>query len=199
MNTAQEREASDPALAEASQAAVGYRPTLFYVGLLLILAGIPLFLLSIAVLIGAFVMRESVSLTHWSNMLVRGAQLLASAGLALTVYGARGLLDSSAAFADGIAAAASVTNQPVLVSVYLQGGIDSMSVLYPAGDPLYSQFRTDLALPLGAGPAFTEDTSLSWNPLAAPLEPPLLGGRRHGGRSEHRLDGPLPRHHRQRR
>jgi hypothetical protein len=86
MNTAQEREASDPALAEASQAAVGYRPTLFYVGLLLILAGIPLFLLSIAVLIGAFVMRESVSLTHWSNMLVRGAQLLASAGLALTVF-----------------------------------------------------------------------------------------------------------------
>jgi uncharacterized protein (DUF1501 family) len=101
--------------------------------------------------------------------LSRRGFVLASAGLALTVYGARGLLDSSAAFADGIAAAASVTNQPVLVSVYLQGGIDSMSVLYPAGDPLYSQFRTDLALPLGAGPAFTEDTSLSWNPLAAPL------------------------------
>jgi uncharacterized protein (DUF1501 family) len=101
--------------------------------------------------------------------LSRRGFVLASAGLALTVYGGRGLLGSSEAFADGIAAAATVTNQPILVSVYLQGGIDSMSVLYPAGDPLYSQFRTDLALPLGAGPAFTEDPSLSWNPLAAPL------------------------------
>jgi uncharacterized protein (DUF1501 family) len=44
-----------------------------------------------------------------------------------------------------------------------------MSVLYPASDPLYSQFRTDLALAAGAGPAFTEDPSLTWNPLAAQL------------------------------
>ena len=100
--------------------------------------------------------------------LTRRGFVLASAGLALTVYGAGRLLDPSA-FAEGIAAAASVTNQPVLVSVYLQGGIDSMSVLYPAGDPLYPQLRSGLALAPGAGPAFTEDPSLSWNPLVAPL------------------------------
>jgi len=101
--------------------------------------------------------------------LSRRGFVLATAGLALTVYGAKGMIGSADAFADGIAAAATVTDQPVLVSVYLQGGIDSMSVLYPAGDPLYSQFRTDLALAAGAGPAFTEDSSLTWNPLAAQL------------------------------
>ena len=94
--------------------------------------------------------------------------VLASAGLALSVYGGGRLLSPSV-FEEGIAQAATVTSQPVLVSVYLQGGIDSMSVLYPASDPLYSQFRSALAVPLGAGPAFTEDPRLSWNPLAAPL------------------------------
>ena len=101
--------------------------------------------------------------------LSRRGFVLASAGLALTVYGAGRLLDTPA-FADGIAAAATVAGQPVLVSVYLQGGIDSMSVLYPTSDPLYSQYRTDLALAPGAGPVFSEDPALSWNPLAAPLK-----------------------------
>ncbi len=100
--------------------------------------------------------------------LSRRGFVLASAGLALTVYGGR-LLRSSAAYADGIAQAATATNQRVLVSVYLQGGIDSMSVLYPGADPLYAQMRASLAVPVGAGPAFTEDPTLSWNPLAAPL------------------------------
>ncbi len=115
---------------------------------------------------------------------------------------------------------------PVLVSVYLQGGIDSMSVLYPAGDPLYPQYRADArARPRTPGPVFTEDPRLHWHPLAAPLaaaprrgqgqraagrrlhrsqpvalhQPPLLGGRRHPGRPADRLDGPLPRPRRRRR
>jgi uncharacterized protein (DUF1501 family) len=101
--------------------------------------------------------------------LSRRGFVLASAGLALTVYGAGRLLDP-AAFSEGIAAAATVsTNQPVLVSVYLQGGIDSMSVLYPVGDPLYTQFRSDLAVAPGGTP-FAEDPALAWNPLAAPIE-----------------------------
>jgi uncharacterized protein (DUF1501 family) len=101
--------------------------------------------------------------------LSRRGFVLASAGLALTVYGGGNLLRSSA-FADGIAqAATTATAGKVLVSVYLQGGIDSMSVLYPNSDPLYSQYRTDLAIPAAAGPVFSEDPALSWHPLAAPL------------------------------
>jgi uncharacterized protein (DUF1501 family) len=100
--------------------------------------------------------------------LSRRGFLLASAGLALSVYGAGRILDPSA-FEEGIARAAASPQQPVLVSVYLQGGIDSMSVLYPAGDPLYAKYRPVLALPETAGPAFTEDPRLHWHPLAAPL------------------------------
>ncbi len=78
---------------------------------------------------------------------------------------------STRRFEEGIAraAAAAAPADPVLVSVYLQGGIDSMSLLYPAGDPLYRRYRPTLALPEGAGPAFSEDPRLHWHPLAAPL------------------------------
>ena len=100
--------------------------------------------------------------------LSRRGFLLASAGLALSVYGAGGLLDP-AAFAEGVARAASAPEGRVLVSVFLQGGIDAMSVLYPAGEPLYAKYRPVLGLPEGAGPVFTEDPRLYWNPLAAPL------------------------------
>jgi uncharacterized protein (DUF1501 family) len=100
--------------------------------------------------------------------LSRRGFLLNSAGLAVSVYGAGRLLDP-AAFEAGIASAASLTPSPVLVSVYLQGGIDSMSVLYPVGDPLYTQYRPVLGLAEDAGPVFTEDPRLHWNPLAAPL------------------------------
>jgi uncharacterized protein (DUF1501 family) len=100
--------------------------------------------------------------------LSRRGFLLASAGLALSVYGAGRVLDPSV-FEEGIARAAASPQAPVLVSVYLQGGIDSMSVLYPAGDPLYTKYRPVLALPEAAGPALTEDPRLHWHPLAAPL------------------------------
>jgi len=100
--------------------------------------------------------------------LTRRGFVLASAGLALSVYGAGIVLDP-VRFEDGIASAAAGPAQPVLVSVYLQGGIDSMSVLYPAGEPLYAKYRPVLALPESAGPVFTEDPRLHWNPLATPL------------------------------
>lgn len=100
--------------------------------------------------------------------LSRRGFLLTSAGLALSVYGAGRVLNLSA-FEEGIARAAEVPNQPVLVSVYLQGGIDAMSVLYPAGDPLYAKYRPVLGLPEDAGPALTEDPRLHWHPQATPL------------------------------
>jgi uncharacterized protein (DUF1501 family) len=97
----------------------------------------------------------------------RRAFLAKSAGVALAVYGASKLgLD---ALDDGIAQAAATPASPVLVSVFLPGGADSLSVLYPAGDPLYRRLRPHLALPEGAGPAFAEDDRLRWHPALAPF------------------------------
>jgi len=67
------------------------------------------------------------------------------------------------------AAAAATAPPPVLVTVYLQGGIDSMSVLYAAGDPRYGRYRTDLAISPADGTPFAEDPSLYWHPAAAAL------------------------------
>jgi uncharacterized protein (DUF1501 family) len=57
----------------------------------------------------------------------------------------------------------------VLVSVFLPGGADSLSVLYPALDSRYRQLRPTLALGAGDGPQFTEDASLYWHPSLAPF------------------------------
>ncbi len=117
-------------------------------------------------------------------------------------------------------AAAVQPTSPVLVSVYLQGGIDSMSVLYPAGDPLYPQYRTGARARRRApgtavhrGPAALlaparraarpaarrgqgqrdADGRLHRPQPVALHEPPLLGGRCDPGRPDDGLDGPLPR------
>jgi uncharacterized protein (DUF1501 family) len=86
-------------------------------------------------------------------------------GLALSVYGL-GKLD---VFQDGIAQAATGPAQPVLVSVFLPGGADSLSVLAPVLDPNYRKLRPTLALPASAGPAFSEDTRLHWHPSLQPF------------------------------
>jgi uncharacterized protein (DUF1501 family) len=86
-------------------------------------------------------------------------------GLALSVYG----LGKLGLFEDGIAEAASGPAQPVFVSVFLPGGTDSLSVLYPALDPSYRKLRPKLALDAGAGPQFTEDDRLHWHPSLKPL------------------------------
>jgi uncharacterized protein (DUF1501 family) len=96
----------------------------------------------------------------------RRSFLLRSAGLALSVYGASRL--PLAGFDDGLAAAASA-NSRVLVSVFLEGGADSISVLYPPADPLYRRLRPRLALPDSAGRPFAEDPRLRWHPSAASL------------------------------
>jgi uncharacterized protein (DUF1501 family) len=88
-----------------------------------------------------------------------------SAGLALAVYGASKIPLS--AFEPGIAQAAQ--GEKIIVSVFFDGGIDSLSVLAPVGDSRYQQLRPNLALPPGAGPSFSEDPSLQWHPAAATL------------------------------
>ena len=56
---------------------------------------------------------------------------------------------------DGIARAATLqpSNSPILVSLFLQGGVDSLSLLAPAGDPLYEKLRPTLAVEPGIGHA----------------------------------------------
>jgi uncharacterized protein (DUF1501 family) len=99
--------------------------------------------------------------------LSRRTFLSRSAGLALAVYGLDKL--SFDALEDGIANAASGPAGRVLVSIFLQGGTDALSLLYPAGDSTYTKLRPTLALPASAGPAFAEDTRLHWHPSLAPI------------------------------
>src|SRR3954454_18064029 len=85
--------------------------------------------------------------------------LARTVGLALAVYGGTALrprlLD------DGIASAAAAGgNQRVLVSCFLDGGADALSLLAPVQDPAYRSLRPRLALDAAAGTSFTEDTSL---------------------------------------
>jgi uncharacterized protein (DUF1501 family) len=91
--------------------------------------------------------------------------LMRSAGLALTVYGATRL--PLAALEEGVAAAAAPDR--VLVSVFMAGGIDSLSVLAPVGDPNYRKLRPKLALADTDGTPFGEDGRLRWHPSAAGL------------------------------
>jgi uncharacterized protein (DUF1501 family) len=93
--------------------------------------------------------------------------LARTAGLALAVYGGSSLLPQ--AFEEGIAAAAAAGPQKVLVSVFLDGGADSLSMLFPDGDPLYRKLRPRLALPASAGLPFAEDPRLRWHPSLAGL------------------------------
>ncbi len=95
--------------------------------------------------------------------------LIGAAGGLLSVYGADRLGATSAVLGDGIAQAAMGPAAPILVSVFLAGGIDGLSLLAPTEDPLYRQLRPTLALPPTAGTAFTEDARLRWHPSASAL------------------------------
>jgi uncharacterized protein (DUF1501 family) len=95
--------------------------------------------------------------------------LLASAGAALSVYGASML--SPRHFEEGIAeaSAASGPNQPVLVSIFMEGGWDALSVLAPVKEAKYKELRPMLGLEEGSGVTFTEDENLMWHPSATGL------------------------------
>jgi uncharacterized protein (DUF1501 family) len=105
----------------------------------------------------------------------RRSFLLRSAGMALAVYGAGAL--RLPLFEEGVLEAAEAApNQPVLVSIFLDGGADSLSLLAPVGDPDYRRLRPRLALP-DSGLAFTEDAHLRWHRSAAPLRTLHLEGK----------------------
>jgi uncharacterized protein (DUF1501 family) len=90
-------------------------------------------------------------------------------GTALTVYGASAL--APRVLDDGIAHAAATAGKGrrVLVSVFAPGGWDSLSLLYPTGDPRYRKLRDSLALKPGDGPRFRSDSRLHWHPSLKPL------------------------------
>ena len=99
--------------------------------------------------------------------MTRRSMMLRSLGLGLSVYGA-GKLVRPELFEAGVAEAAGST-APVIVSIFMPGGMDSMSLLAPVGDPNYAPFRPTLALAPGAGAAFGGDGRLMWHPAARPL------------------------------
>jgi uncharacterized protein (DUF1501 family) len=95
--------------------------------------------------------------------------LLRSAGAALSVYGASML--SPRHFEEGIAQASAAvgSNQPVLVSIFMEGGWDALSVLAPVKEARYRELRPTLGLAEGSGKVFTEDENLMWHPAAGGL------------------------------
>jgi uncharacterized protein (DUF1501 family) len=94
--------------------------------------------------------------------------LMGAAGGLLSVYGAQRIGLGGRALGEGVAQAAGVQSprSPILISVFLAGGIDALSLLAPAGDPLYRKLRPTLAVPATAGVPFTEDARLRWHPAA---------------------------------
>ncbi len=94
--------------------------------------------------------------------------LLAAAGGLVSVYGAGRLGLGGQALSEGIAQAATIqsASSPILVSIFLAGGIDALSVLAPTEDPTYRKLRPTLAVAPGQGTPFTEDPRLSWGPAA---------------------------------
>src|SRR5271165_6134133 len=90
----------------------------------------------------------------------RRSFLVRSVGAVLSVYGASAL--SPRHFEAGIAAAAAAAppNQPVLVSIFMEGGWDALSVLAPVKEAKYHELRPTLGLAEGAGQVFSEDETL---------------------------------------
>lgn len=99
--------------------------------------------------------------------LSRRSLLLRGAAAGLTVYGASRLAPQ--ALEAGIAEAASGPAQPVLVSVFLPGGVDGLSVLAPTGDDRFASLRPTLRIARGGGKTFADDDRLEWTPAAEAL------------------------------
>ncbi len=100
--------------------------------------------------------------------LTRRTFMSRAAGMAFAVYGAASL--GPRAFEAGIAqAAAAAPDQRILVSVFLSGGADALSVLAPTGDPRYASLRPTLKLSPDDGTQFGGDPRLRWHPAAGGL------------------------------
>ena len=125
--------------------------------------------------------------------LSRRSFLLRSGAAMLSVYGASKL--GMRQFVEGIAQAAG-GNDRVLVSIFLEGGADSLSVLAPTADPLYRVLRPTLALPDGIGNPFRHQHIVSPRPGGSPAKSARLrtGLPRWSSvkRHDHRRTGSVP-------
>ena len=101
--------------------------------------------------------------------LSRRSFLLRSGGALLSVYGAAALSPRHLVASIAEAAAAAPPKQPILVSIFMEGGWDALSVLAPVGEARYHELRPSLGLEEGTGATFSEDTTLMWHPSAAGL------------------------------
>jgi len=99
----------------------------------------------------------------------RRSFLLRSAGGVLAVYGAASLSPRHLEAGIAQAAAAAPPKQPVVVSIFMEGGWDALSVLAPVKEAAYHQLRPQLGKQEGEGVEFTEDETLMWHPQAAGL------------------------------
>jgi uncharacterized protein (DUF1501 family) len=104
--------------------------------------------------------------------LSRRSFLLRSGAIALSIYGASRL--GFEQLEAGIAQAAG-SSDPVLVNVFMEGGVDSLSVLAPINDSKYQSLRPTLALQPGDYPGgnpipFRDDSDLFWHPSAQPFD-----------------------------
>lgn len=107
--------------------------------------------------------------------MTRRSMLVGAAGMMLTVYGADRLgLD---AFDAGIAEAATGPDQAVIVTIFLPGGIDGMSVLAPVADPAYQTLRTTTKLDEATSDPLTGYDALRWHKQAAALKGLHDGGK----------------------
>ncbi len=101
--------------------------------------------------------------------LSRRSFLARSAGAAMAVYGTSML--APRAFEEGIASAMAAGGEnKILVSVFLPGGLDALSLIAPASDAAYKEMRPSLNV--GAEDASLRlpgDPSLQWHANARPL------------------------------
>ena len=65
----------------------------------------------------------------------------------------------------------------VVTTEFLDGGVDSLSVLYPADDPAYHALRPRLALPASAGTPFAAQRSRSQRASSASTTAAASGSR----------------------
>ena len=101
--------------------------------------------------------------------LSRRSFLLRTAGGVLAVYGAGALSPRHLEAGIAQAAAAAPPKQPVVVSIFMEGGWDALSVLAPVKETAYHQLRPQLGRQEGEGVPFSEDETLMWHPQAGGL------------------------------
>ncbi|MCW2967113.1 MAG: hypothetical protein JWM71_885 [Solirubrobacteraceae bacterium] len=98
----------------------------------------------------------------------RRSLVLRGAGMALAVYGAGKLVPG--AFEEGIAEAAGAPAQPVLVSIFMAGGVDGLNVLAPTEDATYQKLRPTIGLTSASTLPVSGNSALRWNSAAASLK-----------------------------